>query len=352
MQNRETELLDLLARLCAQPAPSGREAQLFLLLQEELSALGASISSDALGNLCARFESGAQGAKTLLLDAHMDEIGLMVTALESGGFVRVCSVGGISPRVLPGALVRIHAEGGDVPAIIASKPPHLQKEEEQKKLQEVKDCLLDTGLEDAAALVRVGDFVTFEGPLQRMGDCVCAKALDDRAGLAVLILALRELKESLNSLPVNLVFLASSQEEVGLRGAHVAAFALRPDAALIVDVGHGKTPDTSDEVRCFPLGEGPMVGFGPNLCRSLSERLCSLARQGGIPHQREAMGGHTGTNAWAIQTAGGGAPCALLSLPLRYMHSTTETANIADLLHASALIAAFVRDYATEGGQA
>lgn len=334
------ELEPLLHDLCSLAAPSGAEQPVADYLREQLRALGAQdVSTDVLGSVHASLPCGNAGAKKLLLDAHMDQIGLIVTAIEAGGYVRFSEVGGVDPRILPDALVTIHTQAGPLDGIIAVKPPHVIKEEEQKKALAVKDLVIDTGLADASERVQPGDFVTLPALAQPLSGCYTAPALDDRAGCAAVLLALSQLAGQQRS--YDLLFLASTQEEVGGRGAKTGGFAEAPDAIIVVDTTHGKCTKTQDEPRAFPLGGGPAIGFGPNLHRPFSLALCELAQENHMPHHREAMGGDSGTNAWVLQVLHEGIRCALVSIPLRYMHTPVEVVSQADIRTAADLICAF-----------
>lgn len=334
------ELEPLLHDLCSLSAPSGAEQPVADYLIDQLRALGAhDVHTDVLGSVHALFPCGKAGAKKLLLDAHIDQIGLIVTAVEAGGFVRFAEVGGIDQRILPDALVTIHTEGGPLDGIIAVKPPHISKEEEQKKALAVKDLVIDTGLADASERVHPGDFVTLPACAQALSGCYTGPALDDRAGCAAVLLALSKLAGQQRG--YDLLFLASSQEEVGARGAKTGGFAEAPDAVVVVDVGHGKCAKTQEESRAFPLGGGPVIGFGPNLHRPFSLALCELAQENHLPHHREAMGGDSGTNAWVLQVLREGVRCALVSIPLRYMHTPVEVVSPDDIRAAADLVCAF-----------
>jgi endoglucanase len=305
-----------------------------------------------MGNLLGWVRSAKPGKKpVVLLDAHLDEIGMVVTYIEESGFLRAAACGGIDRRVLPAAAVTVHTKGGRLCGVVCSTPPHLAGPEE-KKYQKVEELYIDIGLTraEAEAAVSPGDVITLAArPRRLLGDVCSGKALDDRAGCVAILRALELLRDE--ELDCGLTAVFSSMEETGMQGAATAAYALAPTHAVAVDVTFAHTPDSQRHKTGLP-GKGPMVGFAPVLPAELSKRLCELAEAGGIPYQREAMGGSSGTNADAIAVAGGGVAAGLLSIPQRYMHTPVEVVCAADIDDTGRLLAALVRDLAAKGGEA
>ncbi|HET7560115.1 MAG TPA: M20/M25/M40 family metallo-hydrolase, partial [Limnochordia bacterium] len=321
----------------------GREAPVAQVVESILTRARITARRDALGSVRARVRAArAERAPTLMLSAHTDEIALVVSKLD-GAFLRVDAVGGIDTATVLGREVIVHAAEGPLPGVIATIPPHLTTASDRRKLPALRDLFVDVGLTEAnlRARVRPGDRISFDTPLRRlMGERAAGKSLDDRAGVLCALEAMRLL--AAQPAPVDVVAVFSVQEEVGLRGALTSAFALAPDAAIAIDVGFGDQPDVP-ESGSIKLGGGPSIGIGPSLHPGLRERLKEVAKAQHIGHQFDLMPGRNGTDAWAIETARGSVPCALLSIPLRHMHSTAEVVDLRDIRETARLIAAFAQ---------
>ncbi|MGI6031733.1 MAG: M42 family metallopeptidase [Eubacteriales bacterium] len=334
------KLKEYLWELGALEGASGFEHGLSSRVEALLDDLCDEVYTDPLGSIHGILYCGEEDAPKLLLDAHIDEIGLMVSGITDEGFLRVVNLGGVDSRILPGAAVTVHGRE-PLYGVMAAKPPHIQTAEEMKQAIALKDMVVDIGYDrqQAEKRVSVGDMITFRAqPEMLLGQVVTGRALDDRAGVAVLLSALNRLKKHRRS--VDIEVLISAQEETGLRGAQVGGWRAMPDLALAVDVSHAKTPDASGD-NVYTLGGGAMIGVGPSLHRRITDQLCRLAEEHHIPHQVEVMGGDTGTNAWALQVVGQGIPCGLLSIPLRYMHTTIETLSLEDAKAVRDLICRF-----------
>ena len=265
--------------------------------------------------------------KTIMLEAHVDEVGFIVTHLLDGGFVKVSNMGGNDGRILPATPVVIHTAKGDFPAVFASTPPHLNGENEVKAADE---ALLDTGLgEKAKELIAPGDVITYEKAFTHLaGSRVAGKSLDDRAAVACLIEIASRIYDK--ELPVNVIFCLSEQEELGTRGAKTAAFATDPDEAVAIDVSFGNAPDVAS-TKCGKLSGGAMIGISPILNRKICNKLVEISKENKIPHQFEVMGGTTSTDADVITVSKEGIPCGLISIPLRNMHTPAEVVDTADM---------------------
>lgn len=298
------------------------------------------VKTDALGNVMGIRRCGREGASLLLLEAHIDEVGFIVTGIDESGFVRVAPCGGADIRTVPAAEVILWADK-PVQGVFGSVPPHLSNGE--KKLPDWPELGIDIGLDAKRAAKRVplGTRGTFRPHFEDMsGGRVCAKALDDRAGVTAVLACLQELRGE--ELPWDVAALFAVQEELGCRGAAVAAFALHPALAIATDVSFAYTPD-APRAKCGELGKGPMLGWAPSLDRRLTQRLEALAKEEGIAIQHEVMGGDTGTDADSISGAQEGIPTALLSIPLRYMHTPCEVIQRSDMEAVGRLMAAFAR---------
>ncbi|MEW5785806.1 MAG: M42 family metallopeptidase [Bacillota bacterium] len=304
------------------------------------------VELDRFGNLIAykRGESAGSAKRiSLALAAHIDEIGAMVTRIEDGGFLRFTNIGGIDPRTLLGQPVLVHGRDR-LQGVIGALPPHLLTERARQKELTLDKLYIDVGLSEAQAQeqVRVGDFISLDQPplLLEGGKYLTGKAMDNRAGVAALILGAVELASMRHE--ADIYFVATLQEEVGLRGAVTAAYGLVPDLAVAVDVTHGEAPGLSGP-EVFELGGGTVIGLGPNFHPVLDTRLRELAAEYRVPYQIEPIPGSSRTDAWAIQVSRQGIPVALLSVPLRYMHSVVELLNLDDLTSTGRLLGLFAR---------
>lgn len=327
--------------LTALDGPSGFESPVAARAAELLRPLTDELQSDALGNLIAVRRCGRPDAKKLLLDAHMDEVGFIVTEVTEG-FLKFAAIGGVDSRTLPGREVRVLAEP-PLYGVVACLPPHVLTAEQREKAVEIKDLFIDVGLSDEEAKKRVpiGTPGVYDGPLFDLaGDSFTGKALDDRLCVAVLADALAQLQNTV--LDFDLYVLVSTQEEVGLRGAGPGAFQVDPDYCIAVDVTHARTPD-APKIDTFEPGKGCTIGVGPNASRGITQALLDVAEKQRIPHAVEVMPASSGTNGWAIQTLRQGIATAIVSVPLKYMHSPMETVRLADAQAAADLIAAFCR---------
>ncbi len=327
---------ELLKELCAAPGVNG-VGDVGHLVAERLSAFVPEVHTDCLGNVWGVLPSADENAPTLLLEAHLDEIGFVVTGVSEDGFLRVSNCGGIDPRTLSAAKVVVLCDP-PLNGVFCSIPPHLAAGD--GKAKPIEECGIDVGLsgEEAKERIAVGTPVMFAPHFDELlQDRVSAKALDDRSGVAAVLRAVELLSDK--ALPCHVAALFSMQEEVGLRGAAPATFAICPDAAVITDVSFAYSPGC-DKARCGKLGEGAMLGVSPILDEQLTDALCRLAKAQEIPFQYEVMGGTTGTDADKISLVREGVPTALLSIPLKYMHTPVEVAALSDIESVAKLMAA------------
>ncbi|SMC50748.1 M42 family metallopeptidase [Papillibacter cinnamivorans] len=336
MSIRETILA-----LTAEPGPSGFEGRAAERAAELLGPYMDEVRIDALGNVIGVRRCGKEGAKRLLLDAHLDEIGFLITGWEEG-FLRFRTIGGVDARMLPGREITVLA-GKPLRGVVISTPPHLTTKETRNKPVPVEELYIDAGLsqESAEIQIPIGTPAVFAGGCRALGEKqLCSRALDDRACFAVLLRALELLQGE--ALEADLYVMGSVQEETGGRGAITGTFAVNPDLCIAVDVTHGRTPDAPKE-RTFALGCGAVIGVGPNMNRKMSRDLIALCKDQGIPYAIEPMAGDTGTNGWEMQIVREGIATAILSIPLKYMHSPVETICPDDAEAAAKLIAAYAR---------
>lgn len=334
------ELLDYLKALNEESGPSGFEAAVTETARSLLAPFADEISVDAMGNLIALRRCGRPGAKRLLLDAHLDEVGLIVTGAEEG-FLRFSTIGGVDGRMLPGREVTLMSEPPRY-GVICCPPTQALSEEKRENAAEIEEMFIDVGLtqEEAEKAIPVGTPGVFYSPILRLqGDAVCGRALDDRLCAAILIAVFEAVHDA--EPDYDLYVMLSTQEEVGLRGAAVGAWTVDPDLCVTVDVTHAETPDEKS-VHTFKAGKGCTIAVGPNASHGITQALRSTAEKHDIPYQIEVIPGHSGTNGWAIQLTRQGVATAILSVPLRYMHSPVETARLSDAEAAVRLLTEFV----------
>lgn len=323
---------------------SGYEGSISRHLSSRFKNYTDSIKTDKLGNLIA-LKKGIEKENPLkvMLAAHMDEIGLMVTDIEKG-FIRVTSVGGIDPRTMISQEVVIHSRGGDIAGIIGAFSPFFEDKEDLSKGAQMKKLFVDTGLaeEELRQRVRIGDLITISRKFcQLAGDTVAGKALDDRAGILAMQACLEELSGLYHQCDVYAV--ATVQEEVSMGGALVSTYGVLPDIGIAVDVTHGDLPGVP-EYKTFPLGKGIALAWGPNIHPAIYDKLEKTAEKYGIPYQKEIEPLPTGTDARAMQITREGVATGVVSLPLRYMHTSVETLNMKDIVSAGRLLAFLIRD--------
>lgn len=301
------------------------------------------IYTDVMGNIVGIFKCHKENAKKVMIEAHIDGIGLMVKDIDEKGFISFVPIGGIDSGVLPYTEVTVCGKK-NLYGVIAAKNPIVLEDSEQDKKYPLADLVIDVGMkaEDVKKYVSIGDMITFHSGAQKLSNKVFSgKYFDDRAGLITLLLALRQLKNTL--LDFDVYILAATSEEVGLRGAKTGAYAIDPDCAVVVDVCHGKTPDSGSE-STFELGSGAVISKGPNIHPYLSNLAEKIAKKEKISFSVDVDGGDTGTDAWAVQVTKCGIPTLLLSIPLRYMHTTIETLSYDDIEAIGNLIAAILKN--------
>lgn len=326
---------NMLVKLCHASSVSGYEYSVYKEMAEIFQPLTASIAKDVLGNLH-MIKLGDGNEYSLLVAAHLDEIGLMVTRLDERGFLHFTNIGGIDPKTLLNQEVIVHGRE-DVPGIICLNP--LAAQEKPLKLQQLG---IDIGYPFAKAekLIKPGDVISIKRDCQSLlNDMVSGKTVDDKAGIVALAVLLSEL-QSLKHRP-KLTALATVQEEVDLRGAATGSYSADPAIAVAIDVTHAQSYDTKNQVA-VEAGKGPVIAIGPNINRGIADRLCSYAQKYNIPYQINPIPGPTGTDARAIQLLREGIPTALLAIPIRYMHTSVETVSMLDIINCGRLLAFFV----------
>jgi len=328
------DLKQSLFALSSAIGPSGMERPAAEVAQQLLAPLVDETTIDAVGNVIGLRRCGKPNAKRILLDAHMDEVSLVVTGQEEG-YLAFAPLG-IDSRLLPASTVNVLTEP-PMPGVITCLPPHVLTAEEREKPFDVDKLYIDCGLtEEQAKAVPVGTRVVYDTePLSLAGDYVSGKSFDDRACFVILLRAMDMLKDK--DIPVDVVVLGSVQEEYTMMGAKTGAFSQMPDWALATDVTFGRQPDAPRSAT-VALGSGPAIGVGPHLHRSISDKLRALSPDASI----EILEGGTGTNASGFQIAREGIPTGLISLPQRYMHTPVEVVKLEDIESSAKLIADWV----------
>lgn len=322
---------------------SGREKEISEFITGLFKKYCDSVEIDKFYNVSGYKKGSAEAGKKIMIMAHHDEIGMLVKSIDENGFIKFTNIGGIDSKILLAQEVIVHGSK-DIYGVIGAKPPHLLKPEETKKAAKMDDLYIDTGFdkENISKLVSIGDVITFKTyPFELKGSKLSSKCLDNRAGVAVLL----DIMERLSKLSHidDVIFVATSQEELGLSGAKIAAYNINPDIAIVVDACHGDIPDASKD-ETYTLGKGPAIAMGPNLHRTYTKKIIDIAKEENIPYQLDVEPGNTGTEAWATQVSRSGIPTLLVSIPLKYMHTTIETINTNDIKNAGKLVSKFVSE--------
>lgn len=339
------QMQELIFKLSKANGVAGAELTASELAKKELSKY-MPVSVDALGNVTGKL----QGSGThILLDAHIDQIGMIVTSIDDDGFIKIDKCGGMDKRILAAHEVTVW---GKKPlfGVVTSTPPHLSSKEDTGKAKDFDEIAIDVGLskDKATALIRPGDRVTLNGKQQRLlGNRICSPALDDRAGVASILRCLELLKNKRHHCQISVLF--SVQEETGGSGAYTGGYTAAADESIAVDVSFAYAPDMPRE-KCGEMGKGTMLGISPILDHEMGRALEKVAKEKEIPMQFEVMGGKTGTNADSIQLSREGTKMALLSIPLKNMHTSIEIIDLQDVESTARLMAEYILERGKRGG--
>jgi len=336
-----------LTELLRAKSPSGAEAQAQAVYDRFVKPHAAAYANDALGNRLASLN--LKGAPTLMLAGHMDELGLMIIFVNKDGFLYFDTVGGHDLSIISGRRVIIQTASGPVKGVTGKRAIHLMDEEDRKKVPKKHEIWIDIGAKtkaEALTRIAIGDVATYDHEFELIiGSIGTARAFDNKVGAYIVGEALIRLAKDKGKLAAKVVSVATTQEEIGTRGAQASAFAVDPHVALIVDVGHA-----TDHPDCDPrkfgetkLGGGPIICRGPNINPKVFDRLVATAKKLKLPYQLEADPRPTGTDARAIQMARGGVACGLVSIPLRYMHTPSEVVDLEDVENCVKLFVAFAK---------
>jgi endoglucanase len=324
--------------LLAQRGVSGYEAETAALVAKMFRQKVGNAAVDEFYNVTSTY---GEGTPKIYVSAHVDEVGLMVTSVEEDGFLGFCSVGGVDPRILMAQEVIVNTDEGELFGVIGAKPPHVLSPEDVKKTPKMEELFIDIGFdgETAREKVKVGDMVTFNAPpIKLLHKALASKSLDDRMGVIILLEAYKHIEG--RDFKGKVIFCASTQEEIGAKGAKVSAFREDPDIAVAVDVTHAKTPDSKDS-ESFPMDK-VCVGLGPFCDRGLVDMFKEAAQRCRVGIELDVSGSSTGTDGDVLQTVRSGVPMAVLEVPLKYMHTTVETLSYKTVKKAGRLLSEFI----------
>lgn len=326
-------------------SPTGHEYEAQAVVDRQVEPVVDEYRKDTMGN---RFATvNPNGDPSILFTGHIDELGLIVTYINEKGFVYFDTLGGHDKSMISGRRVSILTRNGIVKGVTGKRAIHLMTAEDRKKVPQTHEIWIDLGVqskEEAEALVRIGDCAVYDQSFELVrGSVGVARAFDDKAGAYAVLEAVRRLSKG--KLAAKVTAAATTQEEIGTRGAMTAAFSENPDFAIAVDVGHATDSPDCDPRKygSFKQGGGPIVCRGPNINPVIFERIVEVAEKHTIPYQLEADPRPTGTDARAIQVAQAGIATGLLSIPLRYMHTPSEMVDLEDIEHTVQLLVAVAR---------
>lgn len=313
-------------------APSGREHILSGIVKEAFCKYGNSFSMSKLNNM--RIDKKGKYKNSVMLMAHSDEVFLMVEKVMDEGFIQFKAIG-IDPKSLVSQEVIVHGTE-DICGVVVLKADSCEITCENMYI----DTFMNT--EKLGFIIKTGDYVTLKRRVSRLlDDNIACKAADNRAGIASLYVCCEELRNVNTDFSVD--FVCSCQEEVGYRGAKIASYDIRPDIAVAVDTTFDGG-NMGDRLRESQLGGGPVICVGPNIHCNLRKKIMDIADRYSIPYQIEVEPGNTGTDAWDIQTAVGGIPTLLISIPIKYMHTSVEVVNMEDIRNTGRLLASFIKE--------
>ena len=335
------ELKELMLSLCSLMSVSGHEYRSHAKVRELVGEHFDEIKEDAVGNSLLIRRCGRENAAKIMIDAHFDEIGMIVTEIHKGGFLSVTSIGGLDEAILQASDVIIYGKE-ELRGVIASTPPHLQKSEDEKKLTEISKLLIDTGYEkeELEELIRVGTPVGFAPRYEELlGENICGKSFDDKACAAAAIYALANTPKEELAADVYLL-LSCHEETVRIGGVAASAFSVDPDYAMVIDVNLAVVPDTPRH-ETVDYGAGVSISISAITDRKLTKMTEALCREKEIKFTRIAAPSSTGTNTPVMNLTGRGIPTVDIGLPLKNMHTSGETLNMSDMRELASLVRAF-----------
>lgn len=339
------ESLEFLKTLLTTPSPSGFERDGQRVWLDYVKQYADETETDTYGSAMGIMNPDAP--TRVLIVGHADEIGLMVNHIDEKGFIYVVSIGGIDPQVVPGKRLTIHTKKGPLRGITGATAIHLRDRDAEPKPRKLHELFVDIGVhskKEAEKKVQIGDPITFIDDFELLNaNIAVSRALDNRIGTWVAAETLRLIREDKRKLNCAVFAASCVQEEIGLRGSHMTTMQVKPDIGLVVDVGHATDSPAIDPRKhgSTKMGAGPLLSIGGPTLPEVNAELEKLARAKKIPLQRSATPGPSGTDTDMVFKVTGGVACALLSLPIRYMHTTVEMADLRDLERIARLFAEF-----------
>ena len=329
------------------PSVTGTEVGVAERVRKRLANVADSIETNVMGSVHATLK-GKGNAPSVMIAAHMDEVGLMVTYISEEGFLSVAAVGGVDAAILPGMRVDVHTKQGTLRGVVGRKPIHLISPDERKNVTALDDLVIDLGMsaKHVKKAVSIGDVITYGVGFEEFGDGMAvSRGFDDKMGVYIAVRVLEELAKA-GGAPGDYICAATVQEEIGLRGGTTSAYGVHPDIAIALDVTHatdypGIDPTKYGKLAC---GEGPVIARGPNINPVVFDRLKAAAKKAKVPVQIEAEPRVTGTDAAAMQIQRGGKATGLVSVALRYIHTPTEVIALKDLEACVKLLVQFILD--------
>ncbi|MCK5848133.1 MAG: M42 family metallopeptidase [Caldisericia bacterium] len=325
---------------------SGEELSVANWIQKEISPFVQKTYINTLGSLVAIKEGVGKIKGKLMISTHIDEIGFVVGAILDGGFLKVEPRGGVDPKILQAQECLVRSINGEMlPSVFSTVPPHLIKPEERNKVASYDTLILDTGLseEDVKKRIRIGSPIVFKAPfISLLNNRFSSKTLDDRACATISIATIKELTKIYHEWDIYFVF--STQEEVGLKGAGTSAWEINPDVAIAMDVGFA----SQEGYVGLSLGEGPGLAVGPNFTPKIVKDIRDVAKNESIPLPIEPSARPGGTDAGAIQVSRGGVPTALISIPIKYMHTPIELLDLKDCKYTVRILTEYIKNLDTE----
>jgi putative aminopeptidase FrvX len=333
-------------------SPSGSEAQAQAVFDQHVKPHAQSYMNDVLGNRLASLN--AKGSPTLMMAGHIDELGLIISFINKDGYLYFKTMGGHDRSIISGRRVIIQTAQGTVKGVTGKRAIHLMSADDRKKVPEIHEIWIDIGAKtktEALGRVSVGDVATYDHEFELInGSIGTARAFDNKVGAYIVGEALIRLAKEKARLNAKVVAVATTQEEIGVRGATTSAFSVNPHIALIVDVSHATDHPDCDHRKYgeTKLGGGPIIARGPNINPKVYERIIACAKKLKIPYQLEAEAYPAGTDARAIQMAQGGVACGQICVPLRYMHTPSEMIDLQDVEDCIRLFTAFAKSVGKE----
>jgi endoglucanase len=345
MQKKDFQFLK---ELVEAPSPSGFEQPAAALFRDRLKGVADTVETNVMGSVHATLNGSKKDGVSVMLAGHIDEIGLMVNYITPEGFIAFSAIGGVDAAILPGMRVQVHTKEEPLLGVMGRKPIHLIEDDERKNVTKIERLFIDVGLpvDDVRKRVRVGDPITFDVGVETFGeDLAVSRAFDDKMGAWIAARVLEEVKKA-GGAPGDLIAAATVQEEIGLRGGVTSAWSCDPVVGIAVEVCHATDyPDIDKrkhgEATC---GCGPVIARGANINPVVFEGLVAAAEKAEVAYQIGAEPRGTGTDANAIQLSRGGKAAALVSVPLRYMHTPTEVLSLSDLEATVKLLTRYVLD--------